>query len=127
MAPKYKNYKFGEMTFKSYFRPVGHGYEVGLTYDGKPIFVGNFVHKTEATYWWKHMSQHLRGFVSKHEYIPTASATWYCKYVSNYVYKYYYAWLDKAFNKYTKEYTKASASDYKEYKKYEKYYYKKAA
>lgn len=127
MTPKFKNYQFGEMTFKAYCKPVGHGYEVGMTYKGKPVFVGNFVHKAEATLWWKNMGQCFKTFTTKYEYMPSASETWNCKFVSNYVYKFYYAWLDKAFSKYTKEYTKASAVDFKRYKKFERFHSHKAA
>lgn len=127
MSTKNKHYKFGHMGFKTYYRPAGHGYEIGMTYEGKNIFVGNFVHKTEANYWWKQMNHDMKSFLHSYEYYPTASSTWYCKFVGNYMYKNYYAWLDKAFNKYTREFKKASASDYKNYKKYEKTYWHKTA
>lgn len=123
MTPKTKNYKFGFMTFKCFMRPAGNGWEVGMTYQGKTVFYGNFVHKPEATQWWKMMNTNMTHFMKTHEFYPTASENWYCKFIGNYMYKHYYMWLDKTFNKYTREYKKATTTDFKNYKKFEKYYY----
>ena len=124
---KSKNYHFGTMTFKPYFKKVGVGYEVGVTYQNKTVFVGNFVHEKEARYWWKTMHNHLRSFCSHHEFVPTASPAWYCKYLGNYLYRPYYAWLDKTFTKYTRTYSRETNKNYKQYKTYEKKYFWKAS
>lgn len=120
MKPKFKNYEFGEMTFKSYCRPAGHGWEVGVTCAGKPMFVGNFVHKHEATHWWKKMNAEITSFCKKYDYMENASPTWHKKFFANYLYKCYYTWLDHAFGKYTREFNKAYSHDMKAYKKFEK-------
>ena len=35
---KSKTYKYGNYTFKSYYKKVGYGYEVGFTFGSKTIF-----------------------------------------------------------------------------------------
>lgn len=120
---KTKNYKFGKMTFKSYFKTVGNGFEVGLTFHGKPFFVGNFIHQAEATKWWNMMGTYCKKFFASHTYMPTASETWYCKYFGHFMYKNYYSFLDKEFTKYQKTYTKKTLQFSKHYKKFENLYH----
>lgn len=123
MKAKNRNYEFGDMTFKCFFRPVGFGYEVGITYNSKPVFFGNFVHKSEALYWWRKMTTEMSKFCKHYDFIPTASKVWYTKFVSNHIYKTYYTFLDQWFNKHTKTYKKAAVRDLKNYKKIEKRYF----
>ncbi len=122
MKARYKNFYFGEMSLKAYCKTAGLGYEVGILFDGKPVFVGNFVHKTECNNWWKKMCVDLVQFCKKYEFFPYASATWNKQFIGNHVYKTYYKWLDLAFVKHSKTYDKAYAKDLKTYKKYEKNY-----
>jgi hypothetical protein len=113
---KNKIYKFGHNTLKCAFRPVGHGYEVCLTWDKKTIFVGNFVHKVEANRWWGVMNRELHHFTRTYWYNGKVTGTWYANFFANHIYATYYAWLDKAFTKYTKTYTRAFTRDAKKYR-----------
>ncbi len=114
---KTKNYSYCGYTFKAYCKPAGHGWEIGCYFDGKPLFVGNFVHKKEATQWWTEFNHTMKSFFAKYEFPHKGPTQWMTKFFTNYCYKAYYAWLDKSFAKYTKEYTKASKKDFVSYKK----------
>ncbi|HEX7672976.1 MAG TPA: hypothetical protein VF412_02325 [Bdellovibrio sp.] len=114
---KNKNYSYYGYTFKAYYKPAGHGYEVGFTFEGKPLFVGNFVHKTEAMEWWKCFNQEIPYFFDKYEFPYKGPHQYMTKFFTNYMYTEYYAWLDKKFAKYNKEYAKAWKHNEKHYKK----------
>lgn len=120
---KMKNFKFGKMTFKAYCKPAGNGFEVGFTYLGKPVFVGNFIHRNEATKWWALMNTSAQNFCRNHEFVPTASPTWYSKYLGHMLYKNYYLFLDKQFSKYQKTYSAKTFQFAKQYKKIENRFY----
>ncbi len=96
-----KNYEFGPMNFKCYFKPVGEGYEVAVCYGGEAHFVGNFVHKKEAVMWWKKMKSEMNTFCHKYEYVGHSSSQWYCHFLSNQLYKTYYKYLDTVFSKHS--------------------------
>ncbi|MGZ3775785.1 MAG: hypothetical protein ACXVCY_13135 [Pseudobdellovibrionaceae bacterium] len=114
---KTKNFNYCGYNFKTYCNPVGHGWEVGLKFENKPLFVGNFVHKKEALEWWKHFNQQVPYFFNKYEFPFKGPHQYMTKFLTNFLYTDYYAWLDKKFAKYNKEYAKASKNDEKYYKK----------
>jgi len=92
---KNKTYRYGKLTFRAYFKPVGQGFEAGLIHDGKPVFLGNFIHSAEANRWWTKMNAELRTFVRRFKAADTVSKAWYCKFISAHLYTCYYAFLDK--------------------------------
>lgn len=114
---KTKDYNYYGYNFKAYYMNAGHGYEVGFTFEGKPLFVGNFVHKKEAMEWWKNFNNEIVYFFGKYEFPVKGPHQYMTKFFTNYIYTEYYAWLDKKFAKYNKEYAKAWKHDEKHYKK----------
>lgn len=118
MTPKTKPYYFGDLKFEAYCRPAGLGWECGLKFKGEPVFVGNFVHKPEATMWWKEMNKYMTQFCNKYDYMENAPTTWYPKFVSHYMYKHYYTFLDKVFTAHNRTYAKHFTTDVKKYKNY---------
>ncbi|MBK9294209.1 MAG: hypothetical protein IPM57_07155 [Oligoflexia bacterium] len=119
---KHKAYKYGTHTLRAYCKPVGEGYEVGLTCRGRTYFVGNFIHKEEAFKWWAQFNKEITLFAKKHWVSEDVSFTWYCKFLGAYLYKCYYKFLDKLFAKYNKTFHKAYSKDARKYRKMKKHF-----
>lgn len=117
---KGKTYKYGPYTFKSYCKPVGHGWEVGFTFQNRNYFVGNFIHKAEATQWWALFNKEIVSFSKKYNFAKEMPFNWYCNFLSNHLYTCYYNWLDKVFNKHESNFKKAYGKDFKKYMKLKK-------
>jgi hypothetical protein len=112
-----KTYQYGDFSFKTYCKPVGQGYEVSLYSFGKAYFVGNFVHKKEAMMWWKLFNRDIVQFAKKYWCSDDTPQQWYCHFLTNHLYKNYYAFLDKLFTRYNLSYKKAYGKDVKKYHK----------
>lgn len=108
---KSKTFKYGNYTFKSYFKKVGLGYEVGFTFGTKTIFVGNFLYPQEATRWYGIMNREIsrfgRQFTGNYKF-PINYITQFC---GNHLYSTYYMFLDKLFTQYTRNYKRAYQRD----------------
>jgi len=124
---KTKLFKYGTHKYKSYFKPVGKGFEVGFMYGTKSLFVGNFVKKDEAMTWFTMMNQEITKFSGKYFHHVKAYSTnaFYHKFASNNLYKHYYDYLDKCFGKYTKNYHREFMRDVKSYERMKKHWAKK--
>ncbi|MFN3454399.1 MAG: hypothetical protein ACK41T_05510 [Pseudobdellovibrio sp.] len=114
---KTKNYKLGKNTFKTYFKPVGKGFEIGFTYKNRNYFTSNFVNKTEATKWWSFFNKEITSFSKKHWLSNNMPFVWFCNFLNNHLYKTYYSWLDKVFNKHEENFHNAYKKDYKKFLK----------
>jgi hypothetical protein len=110
-------YWYGDYKCTAYSKTVGHGYEVGFYFGKTQVFVGNFIHKKEATKWWGIMTKELTKFTKRYSFAETASSvTWYTKFFSHHLYKAYYSFLDTEFAKYQRTFTKAVNADARKYK-----------
>ena len=118
----FKTFKFGPYTFKSYYKPVGNGFEVGFTHKNRNYFVGNFVHQFEAKQWWGYFNAEIKSFATKNPVTSAMPFTWYCNFLSNHMYTCYYTWLDKMFTKHEFTFKKAYNKDYKKFMNYKKSY-----
>ena len=103
----HRTYKYGKHTCKAYKKPCGKGFEVGFTFAGQQVFVGNFIHAKEANAWWTLMNKEMQKFSKKYTAAPLAPTAWTCKFMSNYLYKCYYGYLDREFSKYQRDFTQA--------------------
>lgn len=115
-----KTYKCGSYACKAYKKTVGKGHEVGFTMAGHPIFVGNFIHAKEANAWWTKMNLEVRKFGKKYNLGPKTPLNWYAKFMSNYIYKVYYAYLDTQFTKYNRGFAHAVRQDERKFNHYKR-------
>jgi hypothetical protein len=113
-------YKYGKHTCKAYKKSAGKGWEVGFTFAGHQVFVGNFIHAREANAWWTMMNKEVRKFCTKYAAAPNASTTWTSKFMSNFFYKSYYTFLDRQFTKYQRGFTQAVKKDERRYTHFKK-------
>lgn len=117
-----KSYKCGTYSCKAYKKQVGKGWEVGFTMAGHPVFHGNFIHAKEAAAWWTKMNMEVKKFTKKYHPGPKAPVSWYCKFMSNYIYKCYYSYLDTQFNKYHRGFKVAVKKDERKYSHFKKHW-----
>jgi hypothetical protein len=115
-----RSYKIGKGFFKAYYKNAGQGFEVGLFFNRKPIFVGNFIHKNEALRWWGLMNREIRTFTTRYWITNKTNFAWYSKFFSNHLYQQYYTHLDKWFNLHTNNFKRAFNKELKKYNRYKK-------
>ncbi len=115
-----RTYKYGKYTCKAYKKTAGKGWEVGFTFAGHPVFVGNFIHAKEANAWFSMMDKEAHKFSKKYAAAPNAPTTWTAKFMSNCMYKAYYSYLDREFTKYQRGFTQAVKQDERRYTNFKK-------
>jgi hypothetical protein len=119
----YKTYAYGPYKYTMYYKKVGEGYEVSLKSKDYTVFVGNFIHKKEATAWCKYFSKQISYFFKKYSYYSfDKKQGFYSHFMKNHFYKVYYAWLNTMFKKYSSTYNKAFSKDLKYYNTKKKTY-----
>ena len=96
------------------------GFEVGFYFGKQRVFVGNFIHKTEATKWWSMMTKEIKTFTKRYAVGQDYSFGWYTKFFSAHLYKHYYGFLDQQFAKYQKTFAKSFAADERRYRTFSK-------
>src|SRR5262245_25477410 len=114
---KTRTYRNGSMTCKSYIKSVGNGWEVGFTFAGKPLFVGNFIHSTEANQWYSVMNHEIRTFSHKYKVGPGCPKSWYFHFVKSHLYDRYYTFLERKFTTHTKTFRRALTTNQRTYKR----------
>ncbi len=98
-------YRYGKHTCKAYKKTVGQGWEVGFMFGNKTIFVGNFIHMKECNAWWTKMNTEVRKFSKRYALPKNASPAFFTKFMTSYLYKCYYSYLNNQFKTYTRTYT----------------------
>ncbi len=113
---KSRTFNYAGKKIKAYYKSAGKGYEVGVCYGSKTLFVGNFIHSAEATAWYGLMGKEI-GRVSRKFHGWKAQPTpFHWKFVSNTLYKHYYDYLNRCFDQHTKNYHRQFNQDVKTWK-----------
>jgi hypothetical protein len=119
---KSKTYRYGKTVCKAHFKTAGLGWEVSFYFDGKPLFVGNFVHQKEATAWYTVMNKELNQFSRRYTIGYKFPIAWFSHFLKNHLYTEYYGFLDKVFVSHQRDYGKALKKDYRQFKATKKNY-----
>lgn len=113
-------FTFGDFRCFAYLKAAGQGFEVGFQFGRETIFVGNFIHKAEATKWWNLMNKEMKTFTTRFQATEDAPFAWYAKFFSHHLYNSYYNFLEQEFAKHQKTFAKAFAKDAKKYETFKK-------
>ena len=95
-------YRHGNINCKSYFQTAGNGFEVGFIFGRETIFIGNFIHKAEATRWYSKMNKEIRSFAKRFKIAPYAPMNWYKKFLSHTLYGCYYTFINQVIPKHNR-------------------------
>ena len=119
---KSKTYRYGKTVCKAICKTAGLGWEVSFFFDGKPLFVGNFVHQKEATAWYSVMNKELNQFSRRYTTGYKFPIAWFSHFLKNHLYTEYYGFLDKVFVTHQRDYSRALKKDYRKFKATKKNY-----
>ena len=119
---KTKSYRYGKVTCKAISKAVGKGWETTFYFDGKAIFVGNFIHTKEANLWWTFMNREITRFARKYTVGYKFPVSWVSHFLKSHLYKEYYVFLEKLFVGYHREYRKAFNKDFRHFNSTKKHY-----
>ncbi len=114
---KTKTYRAQNVRCKSYLKPVGSGFEVGFIFGSKTIFVGNFVHRGEATRWFTQMNKGVRTFSRRYTVGSKFPSTWFGNFLSAFLYRNYYSFVNGVVAKHQRESLRMVNTGVRKYKR----------
>jgi hypothetical protein len=117
---KTKTFSTGKYNCRTYWKPAGNGWETGFIFNGRPLFVGNFIHKNEATTWYATMNREITRFARKYTVSHQFPVTWFTNFIRNHLYRTYYQFLDRVFTRYNRSYSTAVVRDIRKYQRLRK-------
>jgi hypothetical protein len=113
---KTKVYRSNKLVCRAYLKPVGQGYETGFVFNGVPIFLGNFIHRAEATRWWSLMNRELR-ILSRKFALGQIPVAW-CKHlIRDHLNKCYYGFIDRVVVRHQRQASRALLQDIRAFKR----------
>jgi hypothetical protein len=92
---KTNTYRNGSKSCRSYLRTVGNGWEVGFFYGGKPVFLGNFIHSSEANQFYALMKTEIRNFGRKVRVAHPFPSAWFKAFLGAHLQKTYYQFVNQ--------------------------------
>jgi hypothetical protein len=104
---KTKRYRNGSLTCRAYQRAVGSGWEVGFDWNGRTVFLSNFVRSAEANRWYALMNREVRAFNARYKVTRAFPKGLYGKFLSSHLYNRYFAFLDRLFAQHSRTYARA--------------------
>lgn len=102
-----RTFKVGNHTCKAYKKSAGKGWEVGLSFAGKTVFTGNFVHTKEANTWFTKMNMEARKFCKRYTLPHGASTTFFTRFMENHMHKMYYSYVNREISRHQRGCTQA--------------------
>ncbi|MBI1861642.1 MAG: hypothetical protein HYR96_12060 [Deltaproteobacteria bacterium] len=113
---KTATFKSRKVTCRSYTKNVGHGFEVGLLCGSRPLFVGNFLHSSEASTWYRIMNREIKNFSKRYVISAKATPTWHLRFLSNHLYRCYYQFVDRLMARHAKSFTREVSRNQRKYR-----------
>ena len=117
---KTKTFRYGNISCRTYLKSVGHGWETAFVFDGRTVFLGNFVNSSEASRWYGIMNREIARFGKKYTVGVKFPVSWFKNFISNHLHRFYYAFLDKIFAKKLHHFDSVSVRDIRNYRRMKK-------
>ncbi|MCX6102910.1 MAG: hypothetical protein NT000_06565 [Proteobacteria bacterium] len=121
---KVKTYKNGKNDFTAYLKDLGTGWEAGFTNGTpKPIFIGNFIHATEANEWFNLMNTEITKFNKKFTVGSHCPADWFTSFMGGHLYKQYYNFINRVLTQHSRRYEQLVERETKKYRQMNRNWY----
>lgn len=86
-------YRNGRKPCKTYLKTVGNGWEVGFTYAGRPVFLGNFIHSSEAKQFYTLMRREISHFGRRYKVGKAYPTAWFKTFIGAHLRRCYYTFV----------------------------------
>jgi nucleoside 2-deoxyribosyltransferase len=121
---KVKTYKNGKNGFTAYLKDLGTGWEAGFSNgSNKPIFVGNFIHASEANEWYTLMNDEITKFNKKFTVGSNCPSQWYTTFMGAHLYKHYYNFINRVLTQHSRRYEQFVERETRKYRQLSKNWY----
>jgi hypothetical protein len=121
---KVKTYKNGKNGYTAYLKDLGTGWEAGFSNGShKPIFVGNFIHASEANEWYQIMNAEISKFNKRFTVGSNCPSEWFTLFMGGHLYKHYYSFINRALTQHARKYEQMVERETKKYRQLSKNWY----
>lgn len=121
---KVKTYKNGKTAFTAYLKDLGTGWEAGfINGSNKTIFVGNFIHASEAHEWYTLMTNEISKFNKRFTVGSNCPTQWFMTFMGGHLYKHYYSFINRVLTQHSRRYEQVVERETKKYRQLSKNWY----